>query len=51
MKLLVTRPQHDITTHYISSWAQEIIDLAKKKSIDTIDLCREKVNKKELIGR
>ncbi len=51
MKLLVTRPQHDITTHYISSWAQEVIDLANKKSVDVIDLCKEKANKKELIGR
>jgi len=51
MKLIVTRPQHDLTTRYISSWAQEVIDLANKKRVDVIDLQKEKANKNELVGR
>lgn len=51
MKLIVTRPQHDITTKYISAWANEIILLAQKKSIEVIDLFRHKANRKELEGR
>lgn len=29
--MLVTRPKHDDTTYYLFHWAQEIIQLAKKK--------------------
>ncbi|MFH1192329.1 MAG: hypothetical protein V1655_02535 [bacterium] len=51
MKLIVTRPQHDITTKYLSSWAGEIIDFAKKKGIEICDLSKEKANKSEFEGR
>lgn len=51
MKLIVTRPQHDVTTKYLSSWAGEIIHFAKKKGIEVYDLFREKANKREFEGR
>jgi hypothetical protein len=41
---LVTRPEHDDTTHYLSHWAQIPIDLAKRKGIQVIDCRREKAN-------
>jgi hypothetical protein len=49
--MIVTRPEHDLTTKYISFWAEEIISLAKKKGMDVIDLKKNKANKLELAGR
>jgi len=46
-KLLVTRPKHDITTHYLFHWSEEIIKLAKNKSISVLDLSQRRANKKE----
>jgi hypothetical protein len=46
--LLVTRPKHDDTTHYLFHWAQEIIRFAKQKGIKILDLDRERANKEEL---
>lgn len=51
MRLIVTRPQHDVTTKYLSSWAGEIIDFARKKGIEVCDLAREKANRAEFEGR
>lgn len=51
MKLIVTRPQHDVTTRYISTWAEEIIAFAKQKGVEVIDLVRDKASRKELEGR
>ena len=31
--LLITRPKHDITVHYLFHWAKQVIELAKSKSI------------------
>lgn len=51
MKLIVTRPQYDIVTSYLSCWAEEIIQLAKEKGVDVIDLLGDKANKNGLEGR
>lgn len=51
MRLIVTRPQHDITTRYLSSWAGEIISFAKQKGVEVCDLAREKADKNEFEGR
>lgn len=51
MKLLVTRPEHDPTTRYISCWAGVIIDLARSKGVTIFDLQRAKANRKEFEGR
>ncbi len=49
--LLITRPDHDKTTHYLSAWSQKIIELANKKNVQVLDLKREKANFKELKSR
>ncbi|MBI4600145.1 hypothetical protein HY732_04490 [Candidatus Uhrbacteria bacterium] len=51
MTLLITRPQHDLTTRYISSWAIEAIRHAERKGHAVIDLQKEKANRKEFVGR
>lgn len=51
MKIIITRPQHEITTKYLSCWAGEIIILAKKKGIEILDLAKNKARKNELVGR
>lgn len=45
--LLITRPQYEPTTHYLFHWNQKVIDFAKKRDIDIIDLQRERANRKE----
>lgn len=51
MKMIVTRPQHDVTTRYISAWAVDIIDSAEQKGIDVINLAKDKAIRKEFEGR
>jgi len=51
MKLIIIRPDYDPTTRYISSWAEEIIEIAKGKGIDIIDLYKDKANKQDFEGR
>ena len=51
MKIIVTRPQHDVTTKYLSAWAEEIIYFAQDKSFEVIDLSKEKANKNDFAGR
>ena len=50
MSLLITRPEHDITTRYLSRWSEKVIKKASRKGIDIIDLCRDKANRKRVIG-
>jgi hypothetical protein len=45
--LLITRPRHDPTTHYLFYWAKIIIDLAKKKGFKILDLKKKRATKKE----
>ena len=44
---LLTRPEHDTTTYYLSHWCKEVISLAESKNIKVLDLNKEKANKKE----
>lgn len=46
--LLITRPKHDITVHYLFYWAKNIIELAKDKSISVLDLDEKRANCKEV---
>ena len=48
--LLITRPEHDEATHYLSKWSQQIIDMAKDKNVNVIDLHRDKANRARVIG-
>jgi len=45
---LITRPQYDPTTHYLFHWSQKVIDFARKRDIEIIDLRGKRANKKEL---
>ncbi len=45
--LLITRPQYEPTTHYLFYWNKKVIDFARKKKVDIIDLHRKRANKKE----
>ena len=46
---LLTRLEHDDTTHYLSHWCESTISLAEKQGLKVIDLHREKANKKEIL--
>src|SRR3989338_7911997 len=49
-RVLLTRPEHDDTTFYLSQWSREAIALAKEKGMDVLDLNRERANRKEVEG-
>lgn len=48
--LLITRPEHDLTTLYISKWSEKVINEARRKNVDITDLHREKANKNRVLG-
>lgn len=48
--LLITRPEYDDTTRYLSKWSEKIIEGTKDKGIHIIDLWRDKANRKRVIG-
>jgi len=48
-RCLITRPEHDDTTHFISKWMKEHMDSAN--GVEFIDLHRERANRKEVTGR
>ena len=48
--LLITRPEHDVTTRYISKWSEKIIKEASEKHVDVIDLHKDKANKDRVLG-
>lgn len=46
--LLVTRPEHDYSTRYLSAWAKRFFALTKKKGYSVIDLYRQRANRREI---
>lgn len=48
--LLITRPEHDLTTRYVSKWSEKVIEEANDKRVKVIDLKREKANKDRVLG-
>jgi hypothetical protein len=48
--ILVTRPEHDITTRYISKWSEKVIDEARSKGHDVVDLDGAKATRERFIG-
>lgn len=44
---LITRPEHDDTTHFLSAWSEKTIKLAEENDAKIFDLPRERANKKE----
>lgn len=51
MSLLITRPNYDVATKYLSYWSEEIIKEAKSKGRKITDITGEKVTREEVIGR
>lgn len=51
MRVLATRPEHDVTTHYISRWGESALAFARERGADVVDLRREKANRREFEGR
>lgn len=47
--LLVTRPDYELTTHYLYFWSENIISSAREQKLDFIDLKKTAANKKEFI--
>lgn len=47
-KMLITRPNHDQTVRYISTWAEKIKKLAEQKNFSVLDLKNNRANKKEV---
>lgn len=46
--LLLTRPDHDYATRYLSVWSEKFFDLAKDRGCTIIDLRRERAKRKEV---
>lgn len=46
--MLITRPEHDKVTTYLSTWSEELILLAAEKGIQYKDLCAENATKEEV---
>lgn len=49
--ILITRPEHDATTRYISRWNQCVIDEAERRGVDVFDLRKEGATRKEFVSR
>lgn len=48
---LITRPEHDDTTYYLSQWSKETIELAESHGAKVLDLQGKKANKEEFNGK
>jgi hypothetical protein len=48
--MLITRPNHDLTTSYLYWWSEKILDVASKKKKKIIDLKGKQANRKEFIN-
>lgn len=44
---LITRPEHDTTTHYLSKWSKETIKIAESQGAKVLDLQGERANAEE----
>lgn len=49
--VLITRPDHDLITHYLSKWSEELINLAKKYGMNVHDLSSKKANNANVTSR
>lgn len=48
--MVITRPNHDVTTLYLFHWSKPILDQAKKHNISVVDLRADRANKKEFVS-
>ncbi len=49
--MIITRPEYDVSTRYLSAWSNEIIKEAKRKNIHVIDLRGDRARRKAFEGR
>lgn len=49
--MIVTRPEHDIATKYLTCWSEAILNEASAHGVRFIDLRKKKATRKELEGR
>lgn len=49
--LIITRPEHDPGTKYLSHWSKKVIRVAEEKGVNVIDLHQDKAERKEFEGR
>lgn len=49
--LLLTRPDHDRTTRYLSAWADDLVKEADRKNNKVLDLKKNKANRSDLESR
>lgn len=48
---LITRPEHDDTTHYLSNWNKETIIFAQERGMKVLDVHRDKAVRAEVENR
>ncbi|MBI5038142.1 MAG: hypothetical protein HZC01_05570 [Candidatus Kerfeldbacteria bacterium] len=48
--LLITRPEYEDTTRYLSCWSDFILNESKGKGFERIDLSKKKANKERFLG-
>jgi len=48
--MLITRPENDDMTLYLSIWSHQLIERAKRSGFEVFDLHRERANKKDVEG-
>jgi hypothetical protein len=49
-KILTTRPSYDKTTYYLHKWSEKIIEAARKRGMDVIDLEKDKTKRQRVAG-
>lgn len=49
--MIITRPEYDSTTKYISAWSQAVVQAAVAVGYPCVDLHRNKANRKDFEGR
>src|SRR3990167_5540817 len=49
--ILVSRPGHDLVTKYLFDWSKRLLELAEEKGANTLDLRKQKANRKEVTSR
>lgn len=49
-KILITRPNHDITTNYLCFWTEPVITLVKNKGLTFYDLLGPKASRKNFVS-
>ena len=49
-RILISRPNHDLITHYLCEWSQEIVDFANKKTSLVDDLKSQNANAGNVIS-